>query len=101
VCEFGLEVDEMDAAIIREYISRNLVRDQSLLPLEDATPLLESGILDSLSLLRLVLFIEEQFGIAVAGLDVVPEHFASVEAICAYLRSRDGNAATAGADASA
>jgi 2-hydroxymuconate-semialdehyde hydrolase len=91
----------MDAAIIREYISRELVRDQSLLPLEDSTPLLDKGILDSLSLLRLVLYIEEQFGIAVPGVDVVPEHFTSVEAICAYLQSRDGNAATARADASA
>jgi 2-hydroxymuconate-semialdehyde hydrolase len=91
----------MDAAIIREYISRELVRDQSLLPLDDSTPLLDNGILDSLSLLRLVLYIEEQFGIVVPGVDVVPEHFTNVEAICAYLRSRDGNAATTRADASA
>lgn len=77
-----------DAAVIRDYISRELVRDTALLPLEDSTPLLDSGILDSLSLLRLVVFIQDQFGIVMDDLDVVPEHFASVEAICAYLRSR-------------
>lgn len=78
----------MSAAVIRDYISRELVRDPAVLPLEDATPLLESGILDSLSLLRLVVFIQDRFGIVMDDLDVVPEHFASVDAICAYLRAR-------------
>lgn len=92
----------MSAAVIRDYISRELVRDPAVLPLEDATPLLESGILDSLSLLRLVVFIQDRFGIVMDDLDVVPEHFASVDAICAYLRSRpDYDAAGAREDARA
>ena len=49
--------------IINEYISQELVRDQALLPLSDETPLLDSGILDSLSLLRLVIFVGERFGV--------------------------------------
>lgn len=85
----------MDDGIIRDYISRELVRDASLLPLENSTPLLESGILDSLSLLRLVVFIQEQFGIVVNDLDVIPEHFASVDAICAYLGDRTGDGSAA------
>jgi len=84
-------------AVINDYISRELVQDATLLPLGNATPLLETGILDSLSLLRLVMFIQDQFGIAVDDLDLVPEHFASVDAICAYLRSRAvGTAGQAG-----
>jgi acyl carrier protein len=83
----------MDDAVVRDYISRELVRDPAVLPLENSTPLLDSGILDSLSLLRLVVFIQEQFGIVMDDLDVVPEHFASVDAICAYLQSRPGQAA--------
>jgi acyl carrier protein len=74
-------------AVINDYISRELVQDASLLPLENNTQLLETGILDSLSLLRLVMFVQEQFGIVVDDLDLVPEHFASVDAIAAYLRS--------------
>ena len=74
-------------AVINDYISRELVQDASLLPLENTTQLLETGILDSLSLLRLVMFVQEQFGIVVDDLDLVPEHFASVDAIAAYLRS--------------
>ena len=77
----------MDDAVIRDYISQELVRDPSVLPLDNSTPLLDSGVLDSLGLLRLVVFIQDQFGIVMDDLDVVPEHFASVDAICAYLQA--------------
>jgi acyl carrier protein len=77
-------------AVINDYISRELVQDASLLPLGNTTSLLETGVLDSLSLLRLVVFIQERFGIAVDDVDLVPENFDTVDAICAYLRSREG-----------
>jgi acyl carrier protein len=77
-------------AVINDYISKELVQDSSTLPLGNATSLLETGVLDSMSLLRLVVFIQEQFGITVDDVDLVPEHFDSVDAICAYLRSREG-----------
>jgi acyl carrier protein len=80
-------------AVINDYISRELVQDATLLPLGNATPLLETGVLDSLGLLRLVTFVQERFGIVVDDVDLVPEHFASVDAICAYLRSRAGGRA--------
>ncbi len=75
--------------VINDYISRELVQDPALLPLADETPLLESGILDSLTLLRLVVFLEERFGIAMGDADLLPENFASVNTICAYLRARE------------
>ena len=74
--------------IINDYISREFVRDPALLPLADDANLLDSGILDSLSLLRLVVFLEEQFGITMGDADLLPENFASVNAICVYLRAR-------------
>jgi acyl carrier protein len=77
-------------AVINDYISKELVQDSALLPLGNATSLLDTGVLDSLSLLRLVVFIQERFGIVVDDVDLVPENFDTVDAICAYLRSRDG-----------
>jgi acyl carrier protein len=74
--------------VINDYISREIVQDAALLPLSNETPLLETGVLDSLTLLRLVQFVEERFGIVVDDVDLVPEHFTSVDTICAYLRSR-------------
>jgi acyl carrier protein len=75
--------------VINDYISREFVRDRALLPLADDASLLDSGILDSLSLLRLVVFLEERFAITMGDADLLPENFASVNAICAYLRARE------------
>ncbi len=76
-------------AIINDYISKEIIQDAALLPLSDQTQLLDTGILDSLSLLRLVVFVEERFGITVGDGDLLPENFASVDAICAYLHTRE------------
>ena len=74
--------------VINDFISQELVPDPALLPLANDTPLLDSGILDSLGLLRIVVFAEERFGITMGDEDLLPENFASVDAICAYLRAR-------------
>jgi acyl carrier protein len=75
--------------VINDYISRELVQDPALLPLADETSLLETGILDSLTFLRLVIFLEERFGITMGDADLLPENFTSVNTICAYLRARE------------
>lgn len=74
-------------SVINDYISRELVDKPELLPLMNDTPLLESGILDSLSVLKLVLFLEEQYGTVVAPDELIPENFETIDAICAYLRT--------------
>jgi acyl carrier protein len=73
--------------VINEYISRELVQDPALLPLANETSLLDSGILDSLRFLRLVIFLKERFGIKMGDADLLPKNFASVNTICAYLRA--------------
>lgn len=75
-------------SIINSYISRELVDKPELLPLRDNSPLLTSGILDSLSVLKLVLFLEDQFGVIVDAADLIPAHFETVEAICTYLHAQ-------------
>jgi acyl carrier protein len=79
--------------VINDYLSAEVVQDAALLPLGNATSLLETGVLDSLGLLRLVVFIQERFGITVDDVDLIPENFESVDAICAYLRARVGEGA--------
>ena len=82
-------------SVINDYISSEIVQDPALLPLSNETLLLEGDILDSLSLLQLVVFIEERFGITVGEADLLPENFASVNAICTYLRAREPGKQTA------
>lgn len=76
-------------SVINDYISREIVQDPTVLPLSNDTSLLTGGILDSLSLLRLVVFLQERFQITVDETDLLPENFDSVDAICAYLRARE------------
>jgi acyl carrier protein len=82
--------------IVNDYISQEFVQDPGLLPLADDTSLLEIGVLDSLNLLRLVVFLEERFGIAVGDADLLPDNFGSVNAICAYIRAREPGKQEAG-----
>ena len=66
--------------VINDYISREIVQDAALLPLGNATSLLETGALDSLGLLRLVVFVQERFG-------VTPEKLAYVEALISWAQA--------------
>ena len=75
-------------SLINDYISREFVRDPALLPLANGTSLPETGIPGSLSLLRVVAFLEEPFGITAGEEDLLPQNFAGVDAICACLRAR-------------
>ena len=73
-------------SMIKGYIRELLSKPD--LQLENNTPLSESGIIDSLSLLKLSLFLEQKFGFAVGVEELVPENFKSIDAICAYVRSK-------------
>jgi acyl carrier protein len=76
-------------SVINDYISREIVQEPAVLPLSNDTSLLKGGILDSLSLLRLVVFLQDRFQLTVDETDLLPENFDSVNAICAYLRARE------------
>jgi len=73
---------------ITEYINQEFVAGQEIPQVKDDTELIESGILDSLSILRLVLFIEERYSLRIAPGDVIRENFETVDAICGYVRKR-------------
>jgi acyl carrier protein len=47
--------------------------------------LLENGILDSLGVLDLVAYIEEEFKITVADEDLVPEHFQTIADLTVFV----------------
>ncbi len=46
------------------------------------------NILDSMSLLDFVVWLENHWGIKIPGEDIVPENLGSVNAVAAYLRQR-------------
>ncbi|GAB4524174.1 MAG: acyl carrier protein [Anaerolineales bacterium] len=76
----------MDAILtkIRQYIAQNILFEK-IYPYPDETSFLEEGIVDSMNVLELVSFVEENFGISVADEDIVPENFDSVRNMAAYV----------------
>ena len=72
---------------IREFILKKfpLGRRKGL---NDSDGLLETGIVDSLGVLQIVTFIEEEFLITVADEDLVPENFQSIERLAAFVRNK-------------
>ena len=65
---------------IRRFIEEKILLDGNGASLDDQTPLLR-GLIDSLGLMQLVVFLEEEFGITIDDTEVVPDHFRTVAAI--------------------
>jgi acyl carrier protein len=77
---------DISAALI-DYIQKELAigRAKAIQPDDD---LFSTGVLDSLGILQLVLFIERQLGIKVPDEDVVLENFQTVDAMTRYLQAK-------------
>jgi len=69
---------------VKNFIANELMYSGDA-KLNDTTDLIEEGVIDSISLLRLVGFLEEQCKIEVPDEDLVPENFRSLSAIRAYV----------------
>jgi acyl carrier protein len=54
-----------------------------------STDFVADGLLDSFDLVMLVADLDQAYGISIAGTDIVPENFRSIESIAALLR-KDG-----------
>ncbi|CAN7234716.1 acyl carrier protein [Pseudoxanthomonas sp. LjRoot143] len=58
--------------------------------------LLDSGAIDSIGVLTLVTWLEEQFGIVVDDEDVVPENLDSIDSLVAFVSGKLGGTVQAG-----
>ena len=52
---------------------------------------IEDGYLDSFDIVSVVSEIETAFGILIDGLDIVPENFQDISAICEVVKKNGGN----------
>jgi len=79
-------------AQIREYILREFLDGEDASELEDDTPLISSGILDSIATLKLVSFLEEAFGIEVAPHEADEEYLGTIASMAKLVREKLGSA---------
>ena len=72
---------------ILTYIQEEIINDVSL-SLSTDNDLLNSGILDSISIMKLVAFLEMTFNIKIPNEDLLIENFVSIDAIIAFLSNK-------------
>ena len=88
-----MEQDGTTEDRIREFILAHfpLARKKGVRPDEKW---LESGMIDSLGMLDLVHFLEEEFALQVSDEELSPENFESLQAVSAFVRAKRGSTAT-------
>lgn len=85
----GQPTTQVDEAFSERLIA--LIRDDVAAtddPVEPATDLLLTGLVDSLGVVQIVGWIEDELDTEIDPGDVILEHFRSVDAMVAYLRAR-------------
>ena len=70
---------------IREFVVSNFLYGQDASNVTNEQSLLESGIMDSTGVLELVAFLEQQFGVAVADRELLPENLDSVNNAASFV----------------
>jgi acyl carrier protein len=73
---------------VREFVVDNFLYMQRELTFSDDDSLLTSGIIDSLGILELVDFVEEQWNVTVEVQGITEANFGSISAIASYVGSR-------------
>ena len=73
---------------IKQFIVHEILLEEDESILQLTNPLLETGIVDSLGITNLVMFIEEEFNVSIPLEHLVPENFETIQAISKYLETR-------------
>lgn len=74
--------------LLRKYIADNILFSGSGYPYPDDTSFLENGIVDSMNVLELVMFVEQKFGVKVEDAEIVPDNFDSIARLAAFVRRK-------------
>jgi acyl carrier protein len=79
---------------VKDYIMDEFLPGEDPSELTPATPLISGGILDSIATLKLVMVVEETFGVNFEPHEVDKENFDSLEAVVRLLQSKLGAVAS-------
>jgi acyl carrier protein len=78
---------QIDLSVVQNFIRTELVYDDDK-DFDENTNLIERGIIDSMSLVRLISFIEEQYSVHVQDEDIVPENFSTLTKIGSFITAQ-------------
>ena len=81
-----MQIDKVSEQIKRFIVQQFPLARQRDLGRDD--PLLESGILDSLGVLDVVTFLEDELGLTIADDELLPENFRSIASVAAFVERK-------------
>ncbi|MGB0909846.1 MAG: acyl carrier protein [Nitrospirales bacterium] len=76
-----------DLERIRKFIIEHIPKARQL-EIQDDEQLLENGLLDSLGILDVVTYLEEEFGISVSDEELTPDNFQSIQTMSGYVQEK-------------
>ncbi len=71
---------------IKEYVIDEYIDEDDDIEVENDTPLISSGIVDSFSMVSLKAFVEKKYGISLPDSEATPEAFDTVDAIVTLVK---------------
>jgi len=75
-------------AALKEFILKEFLPGEDPDELTETTPLITGGILDSIATLKLVMFVEERFGVTLQAHETDAEYFDTIAAINKLVTSK-------------
>lgn len=73
---------------VRGYINQNILFGDDVIQYSDDDSFLECGIIDSVGIMELILFVENQFLIDVEDYEITPANFDSLSRLSSYIQSK-------------
>lgn len=73
---------------VRKYVLEEFLPDEDPAALTDDTPLLTTGILDSVATLKLITFLEDEFRVEIRASEADPENIDTLALITALVASK-------------
>ncbi len=73
---------------IRNFIADNILFSSYGYPYPDDASFLEKGVIDSMNVMEITMFLEENFKIHIDDSDITPDHFDSISKLAALVRQK-------------
>jgi len=80
-----MEESSVERDLLRKLILEDYLFTDDQFALSDSTSFLDEGILDSMGILEIIMFLEDQFQIKVDDDEMVPENLDSIENLLAFM----------------
>ena len=86
-----MESNQAIGSTVKDFILREFLPEEDPSELQESTPLITAGILDSIATLKLVAFLEERWGIRIAAHEATVHHLNTIADIANLVRSKRGS----------